>query len=483
MLKRALIVVLLLAAALYAVLFIAGSGLLSDSPNAGTIEARAIDPSVVAERAERVRKAGVAIGVAQPKQILFGDLHVHSTFSFDAFQMSLPMAQGEGAHPVADACDFARHCAALDFWSINDHGIALTPDRWAQTVDSIRQCNEVSGDPQNPDTVAYLGWEWTQVGWVPEEHYGHKNVIVRDLDDDSIPARPITAGLPPGTPTAQEVLPATALVGAMAVSEWNSGGPELARYVSELAENVPCEDGVPVRDLPLDCQENATTPKILFDKLDDWGHETLVIPHGTAWGLYTPLGSSWDKQLEPGMHDPDRQRLIEVFSGHGNSEEFRPYREVIFDDDGSKSCPPPNKNYLPSCWRAGPPAGARARSSSHAAGARAPTQTSARSELQRHDSTTSTPIAMAAATSCRVRCSPIGRIRANAATVSSHLSTTAREAPPNTSSHSGEPAATRAAAVSVSASSPPATTTRRDRAPATRRSAAANSPRHASPSS
>ncbi|MBW2398404.1 MAG: DUF3604 domain-containing protein, partial [Deltaproteobacteria bacterium] len=170
MLKRALIVVLLLAAALYAVLFIAGSGLLSDSPNAGTIEARAIDPSVVAERAERVRKAGVAIGVAQPKQILFGDLHVHSTFSFDAFQMSLPMAQGEGAHPVADACDFARHCAALDFWSINDHGIALTPDRWAQTVDSIRQCNEVSGDPQNPDTVAYLGWEWTQVGWVPEEH-------------------------------------------------------------------------------------------------------------------------------------------------------------------------------------------------------------------------------------------------------------------------------------------------------------------------
>jgi hypothetical protein len=353
MLKRALVVVAILVAALYAVLFIAGSGLLFDGPDAGTIEARAIDPAVVAERAERVRNAGVDIGVARPKQILFGDLHVHSTFSFDAFQMSLPMAQGEGAHPVADACDYARHCAALDFWSINDHGIALTPDRWAQTVDSIRQCNQVSGDPRNPDTVAYLGWEWTQVGWVPEEHYGHKNVIVRDLDDDSIPARPITAGLPPGTPTAQEVLPATALVGAMAISEWNSGGPELARYVAEIAENVACEDGVPVRDLPLDCQENATTPTILFDKLDDWGHETMVIPHGTTWGLYTPLGSSWDKQLAPGMHDPNRQRLIEVFSGHGNSEEYRPYREVIFGDDGSKSCPPPNEGYLPSCWRAG----------------------------------------------------------------------------------------------------------------------------------
>jgi hypothetical protein len=353
MLKRILVAVLVLAVAAYALLYILGSGLIFDGPDAGAIEARAIDPVVVSERVERIREAASEIGVARPKQILFGDLHVHSTFSFDAFQMSLPMAQGEGAHPVADACDYARHCAALDFWSINDHGIALTPERWSQTKDSIRQCNEIAGDPENPDTVAYLGWEWTQVGWVPEQHYGHKNVIVRDLDDDAIPARPITAGLPPGTPGRDETLPSNTLLGVLALAEWNTGGPEFATYLSELASNVDCEDGVPVRDLPPDCQENATTPKILFEKLDDWGHATMVIPHGTTWGLYTPLGSTWDKQLAPGFHDPDRQRLIEVFSGHGNSEELRPYREVIFGDDGSKSCPPPNENYLPSCWRAG----------------------------------------------------------------------------------------------------------------------------------
>ena len=31
--------------------------------------------------------------------IYFGDLHVHTTFSQDAFMFSLPMLQGEGAHP------------------------------------------------------------------------------------------------------------------------------------------------------------------------------------------------------------------------------------------------------------------------------------------------------------------------------------------------------------------------------------------------
>src|ERR1700690_3642695 len=80
------------------------------------------------------------------KQILFGDLHVHTTFSPDAFIRSLPMLGGEGAHPPADACDFARFCSGLDFWSINDHAEASTPRRWRETREAMRQCNAVSGD-------------------------------------------------------------------------------------------------------------------------------------------------------------------------------------------------------------------------------------------------------------------------------------------------------------------------------------------------
>ena len=46
-------------------------------------------------------------------QIFFGDLHVHTTFSQDAFLFSLPLVQGEGAHPPADPCNFDRFCSCF----------------------------------------------------------------------------------------------------------------------------------------------------------------------------------------------------------------------------------------------------------------------------------------------------------------------------------------------------------------------------------
>ena len=61
------------------------------------------------------------------KQILFGDTHVHSTYSTDAFLWSLPILNGEGPHPISDACDYARFCSALDFWVTTDHAEASAP--------------------------------------------------------------------------------------------------------------------------------------------------------------------------------------------------------------------------------------------------------------------------------------------------------------------------------------------------------------------
>jgi len=305
-------------------------------------------------RAAFQQDAAQEIGVSTPSQILFGDLHVHSTFSVDAFLMALPLSGGEGAHPVSDACDFARHCSALDFWSINDHAIALTADAWSETVEAIRQCNEVAGDPENPDIAAFLGWEWTQMGTNPDNHYGHKNVIIRGLKDEEIPTRPISATPPADAFDRQAgVFPGKIPMGLLQLARPDSATSDMIRYFNSLLADPPCREGVPVRDLPETCKESTPDPAGLFAKLDDWGFDSMVIPHGTTWGFYTPQGSAWDKQLKSGQHDPNRQTLIEVYSGHGNSEEYRDWREVVLNSDGTRSCPAARNDFLPSCWRAG----------------------------------------------------------------------------------------------------------------------------------
>jgi len=321
----------------------------------GVPKGKALPAPVVDARADSQRRALAGLGVqGEPaKQILFGDLHVHTTFSVDAFMRTLPFMQGEGAHPPADACDFARYCSSLDFFSINDHAEGITPAHWKETKESIRQCNAVAGDPKNPDLIAYLGWEWTQVGPTPDTHYGHKNVIFRETAEDRVPRRPISA---------RDGLLGQAFV--QRAPAWQRlrfpllDFPRRQRYYDfgklqeEIAEVPICPPGVDTRQLPDDCHETAATPDLLFAKLAQWGFDSMVIPHGTTWGFYTPAGSTFDKQLRGAMHDPERQRLFEIYSGHGNSEEYRPWKAVELATN-PPGCPAPVKGFEPCCWRAG----------------------------------------------------------------------------------------------------------------------------------
>ena len=204
------------------------------------------------------------------KQILFGDTHVHTTYSTDAFLWSLPILNGEGPHPISDACDFARFCANLDFWVSTDHAEALTPRKWKSIKDAIRQCNEPA-DPQDPDLVTFLGFEWTQVGSIAEDHYGHKNVMFRDIEENKVPKRPIgaggiaTSGMRGTLPEQSKQLRPVALLDFENRHRYFN----FIAFSDELGNSQVCPEGIPSSQLSDDCYESADTPKDLFTKLRD----------------------------------------------------------------------------------------------------------------------------------------------------------------------------------------------------------------------
>lgn len=276
----------------------------------------------------------------------------------DAYFLSLDAMSGNGVSPPSEACDFARFCSQLDFWSINDHAEFVSPEAWADTKEAIRACNASTGGyGKDPDMVSFLGWEWTQMSNEPETGYGHKNVILLDTEEDRVPARPIAASSvgPMGSvitrlqgPELDILVRAASSIDPANAQEYES----LGKFLRHTLFVQTCPEGVDTRGLPADCREYAATPAVLFEKLTQWGFESLVIPHGTTWGMPHPPLSDWDNQLDVRNDDPERQRLVEIFSGHGNSEEYRSwsaYRWV----DGKKVCPEPTANYLPCCRRAG----------------------------------------------------------------------------------------------------------------------------------
>lgn len=322
------------------------------SRGAGTIEGAALPAEIIAARGAAQSQAAAALGADSGDRILFGDLHVHTTYSTDAFMWALPIFGGEGVHPLADACDFARYCSGLDFWAATDHAEAMTPERWSQTRQSIRQCNAVSGDAQNPDVAAFVGFEWTQVGRTPDDHYGHKNVIFSGIEDEEIAQRAIAAA---GVAT-QTLRGAPVVLNRwIPFLDWRNRQDyfDFQHYVREIRAVPDCPADVPSNELPPGCFEAAGTPGELVERLDAQGLDYLLIPHGTTWGFYTPPGTTFDKQLEAAQR-PERQTLIEVMSGHGNSEEFRNWREIAMNPDGlTAECPAPSESYEPACWRAG----------------------------------------------------------------------------------------------------------------------------------
>jgi len=321
----------------------------------GEVTNKPIPQNIVEKRSEIQKNASLK-RVGNTKEILFGDLHVHSTFSTDANLWSLPIQYGrnEGAHPVADACDYARFCSSVDFWSINDHAEATTPRKWKSTKESIRACNAVSLDKNNQDMVTFLGWEWTQASPKRNEHYGHKNIILLEEDDDKVPLRPI-ASTGTGSDFIRGRVPLFNISDGVAnLVSSKEDRQRLANFSTFNAEYKTIPDCTGDESLwDANCYEDASTPSELFSKLDRLNVENIVIPHGNAWGIYTPPGQSWDNQLSEVTPSDNRELLIEVMSGHGNSEEYRNFRSILINAEGEIRCPESSPIYEPTCRRAG----------------------------------------------------------------------------------------------------------------------------------
>ena len=309
--------------------------------------------NVQEERSYPTRSNQVSRSIGEDtKQILFGDLHVHSTFSLDAFLLNLPIQQGEGVHPVADACNFARFCSNLDFFAVTDHAEWLTSREWRDTISSIQNCALISKDLDNPPIIPLLGWEWTQKSLNKSSHYGHKNVILRSIENDEIPLRPI--GAEEKFFELSSLMPISTMLAASLYDFKNRQNYYNFRYRKLITNNLErCSSDKPVRDLPVDCIERAVSPEVLFKKLDEWGFDSLVIPHGTAWGTTAPPMAAWDTQLNKKDHDPNYQKLIELYSGHGNTEEYRSWRTLNYDGSSILSCPQPSPGFIPECHQAG----------------------------------------------------------------------------------------------------------------------------------
>jgi hypothetical protein len=279
------------------------------------------------------------------REILFGDLHVHTSFSSDAALFGLSL--GSDVVMPSDACDFARYCSALDFWSINDHAEGMTPRTWADSTAAIRDCNAQAGDPARPDMVSFLGWEWSQGRAGNKTHYGHKNVVLREWEEGRVPLRPIAS---------EEVYLIVQMIpGPLRATVSLGAGFEtsqaFSQYFAESAAVPTCDYAVRSDQLPADCREVAATPTDLYRKLDELGYDAVVIPHGLAWGRTNPRDGDFAGQMAE--HNADYQTLIETYSGHGNSEVFADFQRRVAEADGSYSCPPASENFVPCCQRAG----------------------------------------------------------------------------------------------------------------------------------
>ena len=100
--------------------------------------------------------------------------------------------------------------------------------------------------------INFCRWEWTQIGTTKENHWGHRNVIFKDIQN--LPARPIGARTPD---SGLGVFDTTEqAVSARWLDVFNFKRYSDLKWLLNEVRKIPfCEEGIASPDLPLDCYE------------------------------------------------------------------------------------------------------------------------------------------------------------------------------------------------------------------------------------
>ena len=160
----------------------------------------------------------IAVAPTERTDIYWGDTHVHTRFSFDAY-VTMSQSERDEFDPIAgelefardirEACDFGHYCSRIDFMASTEHAENVPESLWVTIKDQLRACRVAYGPAVTPEEGlrplhAFAGWEWTQgnpdaTGNPPplldssRTQYGHKNIIYPDLEEDRLPIRVVAS--------------------------------------------------------------------------------------------------------------------------------------------------------------------------------------------------------------------------------------------------------------------------------------------------
>ncbi len=337
--RKFILFVLTAAALIGALTFAAASGKLGRAESPGVISDQPSPPLPPPDNPFSQAETRTTLGALDGTDILFGDPRVYTRYSDAAHLLGLSALGGDGARPVADACDYARFCSAVDFWGTADHAELLTPARWRETLATLSQCNTIARQTDTHATEAFAGFTWSPVSAGSMTMATPAQVLFAETTPELAAVQPIGAG---GLGAA--VLRHDSLIEQLGLIRFAAQQSTLnfASHTRDTRAFADCPDDA----TGADCRPVATTERELQARLANAGFDYQLTNIASTYGLYTAA-------LAEATHDDTAtSELFEIMSGYGSAEEYRVFRDAIAGSD-NPSCPPPADNHLPACWRAG----------------------------------------------------------------------------------------------------------------------------------